>query len=47
MWRRANLFIDVKTKVDEDASGYKEFDKEIDDLTGFIVADDVKYKIIY
>ena len=40
---RANLFIDAKAGVDKDASGDEGTDDEIDNLDGFIVADDVVY----
>ena len=41
--RRANPFIDAEAGVDGDASGDEWSDEEIDDLDGFIVADDVEY----
>ena len=44
---RANNFIDAEAGVNGDASGDKETDNENDELDGFIIADDVKYKIIY
>ena len=40
---RANPFIDNEAGVDGDASGDEQTDDEIDDLDGFIVADDVEY----
>ena len=41
--RRANPFIDTEAGVDGDASCDEQTDDEIDDLDGFIVADNVEY----
>ena len=40
---RANPFIDTEAGLDGNASGDEKTDDEIDDLDGFIVADDVEY----
>ena len=42
---RLNPFIDAEAGVDGDASGDEETDDENDDLDGFIVADDIEFKL--